>query len=69
MCQDFATESGYEYIYGEEFTGTPPWIGVGALMAELDDGTITHSDIDPPTRHPTMGILVYDDARFASTSP
>ena len=41
MCQDFATESGYEYLYG---TTKDPWIGDGALLAEFSDGTVTNKD-------------------------
>ena len=41
MCQDFATESGYEYIYGLDTTGKDPWIGDGALLAEFSDGVRT----------------------------
>jgi hypothetical protein len=52
-------ESGYEYIYGEEFTGTPPWIGDGTLMAEFDDGTVTHSDwkVFLSTHGPTQELV------------
>ena len=41
MCQDFATESGYEYTHG---TTKDPWIGDGALLAEFSDGTKTNGD-------------------------
>jgi hypothetical protein len=39
MCQDFVTESGYEYI-----ETTSPRIGDGALIAEFSDGTVTSAD-------------------------
>jgi hypothetical protein len=39
MCQDFATESGYEYIETRS-----PQIGDGALIAKFSDGTVTSAD-------------------------
>mmetsp|Transcript_20411 Transcript_20411/g.56572 ORF Transcript_20411/g.56572 Transcript_20411/m.56572 type:complete len:291 (-) Transcript_20411:516-1388(-) len=38
-CEDYATESGYEYV------GTnSPQLGDGALLAKFSDGTVTNSD-------------------------
>lgn len=39
MCQDYATESGYEYTLKAE-----PNLGSGALLARFNDGTITNDD-------------------------
>ena len=39
MCQDFATESGYEYILKDQ-----PNLGNGALIAEFSDGVTTSAD-------------------------
>ncbi|CAB9508911.1 expressed unknown protein [Seminavis robusta] len=36
LCQDYASESGYEYIDGGR-----PQLGDGALIAEFSDGTVT----------------------------
>ena len=39
LCQDYASESGYEYIETDR-----PQLGDGALIAEFSDGTITSPD-------------------------
>jgi len=39
MCQDYASESGYEYI-----STSSPKLGDGSLLAEFSDGTKTSSD-------------------------
>mmetsp|Transcript_10829 Transcript_10829/g.19248 ORF Transcript_10829/g.19248 Transcript_10829/m.19248 type:complete len:303 (-) Transcript_10829:164-1072(-) len=39
LCQDYASDTGYEYI-----STSSPKLGDGALIAEFSDGTVTSSD-------------------------
>jgi hypothetical protein len=39
MCQDFATDTGYEYTNTDR-----PQLGDGALLAEFSDGTVTSAN-------------------------
>jgi len=39
MCEDYASESGYEYV-----DSTNPQLGDGSLIAKFSDGTVTSTD-------------------------
>jgi len=68
LCQDFATPSGYEYVFGENFTGIPPWIGDGALVAAFSDGTVTNQDwkVWVETRGPTEASVATGGCNYTN---